>query len=71
MRSDWFRLVEMKPTLVAAEPVSAYDAKTHLPKLLCVSIQEAIFGSGQLTSDFKRPDGTFESSPDPRGVASM
>ncbi len=24
----------MKPTLVAAEPVSAYDAKTHLPKLL-------------------------------------
>ncbi|MDT3678955.1 MAG: type II toxin-antitoxin system prevent-host-death family antitoxin [Burkholderiaceae bacterium] len=24
----------MKPTLVAAEPVSAYDAKTHLPSLL-------------------------------------
>ena len=24
----------MKPTLIAAEPVSAYDAKTHLPKLL-------------------------------------
>lgn len=24
----------MKPTLSAAEPVSAYDAKTHLPKLL-------------------------------------
>ncbi|KAA0214714.1 MAG: type II toxin-antitoxin system prevent-host-death family antitoxin [Lautropia sp.] len=24
----------MKPTLVAAEPVSAYDAKTHLPRLL-------------------------------------
>ena len=24
----------MRPTLVAAEPVSAYDAKTHLPKLL-------------------------------------
>ena len=24
----------MKRTLVAAEPVSAYDAKTHLPKLL-------------------------------------
>lgn len=23
-----------KPTLIAAEPVSAYDAKTHLPKLL-------------------------------------
>jgi prevent-host-death family protein len=23
-----------KPTLVAAEPVSAYDAKTHLPRLL-------------------------------------
>lgn len=32
--SDQFRLVGMKPTLVAAEPVSAYDAKTHLPKLL-------------------------------------
>jgi len=24
----------MKPTLIAAEPVSAYDAKTHLPRLL-------------------------------------
>ena len=24
----------MKPELIAAEPVSAYDAKTHLPKLL-------------------------------------
>lgn len=24
----------MKPTLIAAEPVSAYDAKTHLSKLL-------------------------------------
>lgn len=24
----------MKPTLIAAEPVSAYDAKTHLPSLL-------------------------------------
>jgi prevent-host-death family protein len=24
----------MKPSLIAAEPVSAYDAKTHLPKLL-------------------------------------
>lgn len=23
-----------RPTLIAAEPVSAYDAKTHLPKLL-------------------------------------
>jgi len=23
-----------KPTLIAAEPVSAYDAKTHLPRLL-------------------------------------
>jgi prevent-host-death family protein len=33
-RKDWSRLVEMKPTLIAAEPVSAYDAKTHLPRLL-------------------------------------
>ena len=24
----------MKPTLIAAESVSAYDAKTHLPRLL-------------------------------------
>lgn len=24
----------MKPTLIAAEPISAYEAKTHLPKLL-------------------------------------
>ena len=24
----------MKPNLIAGEPVSAYDAKTHLPKLL-------------------------------------
>lgn len=27
-------MVQPKPTLIAAEPVSAYEAKTHLPKLL-------------------------------------
>jgi len=32
--SDQSRLVFIKSTLVAAEPVSAYDAKTHLPSLL-------------------------------------
>lgn len=32
--SDQSRLVGMKPTLIAAEPVSAYDAKTNLSKLL-------------------------------------
>jgi len=31
---DQSRLVEMKTPLMAGEPVSAYDAKTHLPKLL-------------------------------------